>query len=72
MNEGKKVPFLIMEDETAIEQLIEYDEKTYQVYSYCGKKEEGHRCEDHYPFKVCVIYGLIFQRKRTKKYVLNL
>lgn len=42
LKEDRKIPFLFMEDETAIQQRIEYDEKTDQVYGYCGKKEEGH------------------------------
>ena len=52
LKEDRKSPFLFMEDETAIQQRKEYDEKTDQVYGYCGKKEEGHKCVDHYTFKV--------------------
>ena len=55
VNEDGKVPFLFMEDETAIEQHIKYKEKTDNVYGYCGRKEEGHTCEDHYTFKVNTI-----------------
>ena len=59
-----------MEDETAIEQRIEYDEKTDQVYRYCGKREEGHKCEDNYTFKVCVgNLWFNFSEKTDKKFM---
>lgn len=52
LDESRDIPFLFMEDETAIEQRIEYDEKTDRVYGYCGPKGDQHKCEDHYTFEV--------------------
>ena len=53
--ENRDIPFLFMEDETAIEQRIEYDEKTDRVYGFCGLKGEQHKCEDHYTIEVRLI-----------------
>ena len=59
LNEERDIPFLFMEDETAIEQRIEYDEKTDRVYGFCGLKGEQHKCEDHYTFEVRLMIRVV-------------
>ena len=46
------VPFMLMEDETAIDPKIEYDTASDSVYGYCGLTGDQHKCEDHYLIKV--------------------
>lgn len=36
LDERRDIPFMFMEDETAIEQRNEYDEKTDRAYGFCG------------------------------------
>ena len=53
--ESRAIPFLFEEDETSIEQHPEYDEKTYNVFGYCGSKGENHQCQEYYVIKVSLL-----------------
>ena len=46
-----KVPYLKIEDETAIEPRPEYDQRLNIVWGYCGLKE-NHECQDFYAIEV--------------------
>ncbi len=46
-----KVPYLKIEDETAIEPRPEYDQRLNIVWGYCGLKE-NHKCKDFYAIEV--------------------
>ena len=46
------IPFMFMEDETATDPRIEYDEALGTVYGYCGLKDDQHKCEDHFLINV--------------------
>ena len=63
--ESRPIPFMMMEDETAIDQRIEYDASTDCVYGFCGLKGEQHKCEDHYLIKVRCCMQRIFTFKRS-------
>ncbi len=47
----EKIPYLKIEDETAIEPRSEYDQRLNIVWGYCGHKED-HHCEDFYAISV--------------------
>ena len=48
----KAIPFLFEEDETSNEQRPEYNQKTDNVFGYCGLKGENHQCQEYYVIKV--------------------
>ena len=47
----EKIPYLKIEDETAIEPRPEFDQSLNVVWGYCGKKDQ-HECEDIYFIEV--------------------
>ena len=47
----EKIPYLKIEDETAIEPRPEYDQRLNIVWGHCGLKE-AHLCEDFYAINV--------------------
>ena len=63
--ESRPIPFMLIGDETAIDQRIEYDAATDCVYGFCGLKGEQHKCEDHYQIKVCCCIQRISLLKRV-------
>ena len=65
--ESRLIPLLFEEDETSIEQRPEYDEKTDNVYGYCGLKGENHQCKEFYVIKVCL--QLVIFHKQKKGFV---
>lgn len=56
--ENRDIPFLFMEDETAIEQRIEYDEKTDSLRVLRSERRTT-KCEDHYTFEVRLITRIV-------------
>ena len=56
--ENGDIPFLFMEDETAIEQRIEYDEKTDSLRVLRSERRTT-KCEDHYTFEVRLITRIV-------------
>ena len=46
------IPFMFIEDETAIDLRTEYDGALGTVYGYCGLKDDQRKCEDHFLINV--------------------
>ena len=55
MEKAEQYHFCLKKMKTSIEQLPKYDEKTDNVFGYCGLKGENHQCQEYYVIKVSLL-----------------